>query len=124
MKKFVAVIKREYIARVRAKMFVVSTILLPVALSLFGIVPAIIFSIQTPPLRVAVVDQTRKMYAELKQSLESDSPDQNTQSDNTNQIRGLPRGGLGTFKLEEVNATNQSLDDIRANLDQRHTTGL
>jgi ABC-2 type transport system permease protein len=119
MKKFLAVVKREYIARVRAKMFVVSTILLPVALSLFGIVPAIIFSIQTPPLRVAVVDETGKMFAELKRSLESDSSDQNTQSDNTNQIRGLPRTGLGAFKLEEVNATNQSLDDIRVNLDQR-----
>lgn len=119
MTKFLAVIKREYIARVRAKMFIVSTVLLPVALSLFGIVPAIIFSIQTPPLRVAVVDQTGKMYAELKQSLESESSDRNTQSDNTNQLRGLPRRGLGTFKLEEVNAGNRSLDDIRASLDQR-----
>jgi len=119
MKKFLAVIKREYIARVRAKMFIVSTVLLPVALSLFGIVPAIIFSIQTPPLRVAVVDQTGKMYAELRRSLEGDSSDQNTQPDNTNQPRGLPRGGFGAFKLEEVNTANQSLDDIRANLDQR-----
>ena len=70
MKKFLAVVKREYIQRVRAKMFIVSTVLLPAVMSLFGIVPAIIFSIQTPPLRVAVVDQTGKMYAELKQSLD------------------------------------------------------
>jgi ABC-2 type transport system permease protein len=119
MKKFLAVIKREYIQRVRAKMFVLSTILLPAALSLFGIVPEIIFSIQTPPLRVAVVDQTRKMYAELKRSLESDSSDSNTQSENASQPRGLPRRGLGTFKLEEVNATSESLDDIRTDLDQR-----
>jgi ABC-2 type transport system permease protein len=119
MKKFLAVIKREYIQRVRAKMFVLSTILLPAALSLFGIVPAIIFSIQTPPLRVAVVDQTRKMYAELKRSLESDSSDSNTQSENASQPGGLPRRGLGTFKLEEVNATSESLDDIRTDLDQR-----
>ncbi len=119
MKKFLAVIKREYIQRVRAKMFVLSTILLPAALSLFGIVPAIIFSIQTPPLRVAVVDQTGKMYEELKRSLESDSSDSNTQSENTSQPRGLPRRGLGTFKLENVNATSESLDDIRTNLDQR-----
>jgi ABC-2 type transport system permease protein len=119
MKKFLAVIKREYIQRVRAKMFVLSTILLPAALSLFGIVPAIIFSIQTPPLRVAVVDQTRKMYAELKRSLESDSSDSNTQSENASQPRGLPRRGFGTFKLEEVNATSESLDDIRTDLDQR-----
>jgi len=119
MTKFLAVVKREYIQRVRSKMFILSTILLPAALSLFGIVPAIIFSIQTPPLRIAVVDQTGKMYGELKRSLESDSSDRNTQSDNTNQLRSLPRRGFGAFKLEEVSASNQSLDDIRANLDQR-----
>ena len=119
MTKFLAVVKREYIQRVRAKMFILSTILLPAVLSLFGIVPAIIFSIETPPLRVAVVDQTGKMFAELKQSLENDSSDQDSKSDNTNQIRGLPRRSFATFKFEEVNATNQSLEEIRANLDQR-----
>ena len=45
MKKFLAVVKREYIQRVRAKMFIVSTVLLPLVMSLFGIVPAIILSI-------------------------------------------------------------------------------
>ncbi len=63
MKKFLAVVKREYVQRVRAKMFIVSTILLPCVMSLFGIVPAIILNIKTgAPLRVAVVDQTGKMY--------------------------------------------------------------
>ena len=63
MTKFLAVLKREYIQRVRAKMFILSTILLPVVMSLFGIVPAIILSIDVGgPMRVAVVDQTGKMY--------------------------------------------------------------
>lgn len=119
MKKFLAVVKREYIQRVRAKMFIVSTILLPAVMSLFGIVPAIIFSIQTPPLRVAVVDQTGKMYAELKRSFENDSSGWDSQSDSSSLSRGLPRGGFGSFTLEEVNVTNQSLEVIRTNLDQR-----
>jgi ABC-2 type transport system permease protein len=118
MKKFLAVVKREYIQRVRAKMFIVSTILLPTVISLFGIVPAIILSIETPPLRVAVVDQTGKMYPELKQSLESDSSVPDSQPD-PNQPRGLPRRALGGFRLEEVDVTNQSLDEIRARLNQR-----
>src|ERR1044072_3547189 len=122
MTKFLAVVKREYIQRVRSKMFILSTILLPAALSLFGIVPAIIFSIQTPPLEIGVGDQAGKSSRELKRSLESDSSDRNTQSDNTNQLRSLPRRGFGAFKLEEVNASNQSLDDIRANVDQRMRT--
>lgn len=119
MKKFLAIVKREYIQRVRSKMFIVSTVLLPAVMSLFGIVPAVILSIQTPPLRVAVVDQTGKMYGELKRSLETDSSDRDSKSDNSNQLRSFPRRSFGNFKLEEVNATNQSLEEIRANLDQR-----
>jgi ABC-2 type transport system permease protein len=116
MNKFLAIVKREYIQRVRSKMFIVSTVLLPAVMSLFGIVPAIVLSIKTPPLRVAVVDQTGKMYAQLKQSL---SGDQDAQSDNSNLSRSLPRPGFGSFALEEVDSTNQSLDQIRVDLDRR-----
>jgi len=45
MSKFLAVVKREYIQRVRAKMFIVTTVLLPVVMSLFGIVPVVILNI-------------------------------------------------------------------------------
>ena len=69
MKKFLTVVKREYIQRVRAKMFIVSTVLLPVVMSLFRLVPAIILSIETPPMRVAVVDQTGRMYSQIRQAL-------------------------------------------------------
>jgi len=119
MTKFLAVVKREYIQRVRAKMFIVSTILLPAVMSLFAIVPAIIFSIETPPLRVAVVDQTGKMYQQLRRALYSDSSDQDTSSDTAGVPRGVPRRGFSAFALEEVNPANQSLDQIRTELDQR-----
>ena len=72
MRKFLAVVKREYVQRVRAKMFIVSTILLPVVMSLFGLVPAIILNIDAGgPLRVAVIDQTGKMYAPLESTAPS-----------------------------------------------------
>lgn len=117
MKKFLTVVKREYIQRVRAKMFIVSTILLPLVMSLFGIVPAIILSIKTPPLRVAVVDRTGKMFGQLRQSLDNDqSEDTNT---NTNERRDIGRLAYGDFRLEEVNAADRSDDQVRADLDQR-----
>jgi len=119
MTKFLAIVKREYLQRVRAKMFIVSTILLPAVMSLFGIVPAIIFSIKTPPMRVAVVDQTGRMYPRLKQALANDESDQDSQNSNTNERSGMPRGGFGSFVLENVPTINQSLDQIRTNLDQR-----
>jgi len=118
MRKLLAVVKREYIQRVRSKMFIVLTVLLPTAISLFGIVPALVLSIRTPPLRVAVIDQTGKMYVQLRQSLNRDSSD-DAPSDNVNQLRGFSRRGLGSFVLEEVTLSNQSLEQVRANLDQR-----
>ena len=118
MKKFLTVVRREYIQRVRAKMFIVSTILLPAVMSLFGIVPAIILSIETPPMRVAVVDQTGRMYSQLRQSLFSDQAEPEAQSGNPGAPRP-PRRSFSRFVLEEVNAGNQSLDQIRASLDQR-----
>lgn len=118
MKKFLTVVKREYLQRVRAKMFIVSTILLPAVMSLFIAVPAIIVSIETPPMRVAVVDQTGRMYSQLRQAL-FDQQDSDSQNANTAPVRTSPRRGFSRFVLEEVNATDQPLDQIRANLDQR-----
>jgi ABC-2 type transport system permease protein len=120
MKKFLTVLKREYLQRVRAKMFIVSTILLPVVMSLFAVVPAIILSIETPPMRLAVVDQTGRMYSQIRQALSSDLPETTAQNVNSGAPRTTtPRRSFSRFTLEEVNATNQSLDQIRANLDQR-----
>src|SRR5215212_3902892 len=105
MKKFLAVLKREYVQRVRAKMFIVSTIVLPIVISLFGLVPAIILNIETPPVRVAVVDQTGRMYPQLRQALFSDESNQELQNDNAVPRRTPPRRGFASFSLEEVNAT-------------------
>ena len=41
MKKFFAVIKREYLQRVRTRFFVVTTLVGPLMLALFGIVPGV-----------------------------------------------------------------------------------
>jgi ABC-2 type transport system permease protein len=114
MRKFLAVVKREYMQRVRAKMFIVSTILLPLVMSLFVVVPAIMVTMGTgSALRLAVVDQTGKMYAHLKQALESDNAPQEGDAS------GQGGGRFGRFVLQEVNAKGQSLDQLRTNLDQR-----
>lgn len=126
MRKFLAVVKREYVQRVRAKMFIVSTILLPLVMSLFGIVPAVILNIEVGgPLRVAVVDQTGKMYAPLQAAVsneQSDNAEQQAgpeaQPANTTR-RGLPRMGSRKFQLTEVNTEGRSAEDVRAELDRQ-----
>ena len=118
MKKFLTVVKREYIQRVRAKMFILTTIMLPLVMSLFAIVPAIILSIGTPPLRVAVVDRTGGIYKQLRQALFNDQSEEST-SANTNERRRTGRQSFADFRLEEVAAADRSDDQIRAELDQR-----
>src|SRR6185437_16051104 len=99
MKKFLAVVKREYIQRVRAKMFIVSTILLPVVMSLFGIVPALILSINSGgPMRIAVVDQTGKMYDRLEAALASDE----LEAEKAEPNRSGPQISERGFKLEHA----------------------
>jgi ABC-2 type transport system permease protein len=113
MKKFLAVVKREYVQRVRAKMFIVSTILLPLVMSLFGIVPAIILSIDAgSPMRVAIVDQTGKMYDQLNVAMFSESGQQAS----TNQPPGR---AFGNFVLEKVDISSQSIEQVRNDLDRR-----
>jgi len=118
MKKFLSVVRREYIQRVRTKMFIVSTVLLPAVMSLFVVVPALILSIETPPMRVAVVDQTGRMYSQIRQSLSNEQAEPDAQNANAGPQR-MPRRSFSKFVMEEVSAGSQSLDQIRASLDQR-----
>ena len=71
MTKFLAVVKREYLTRVRTKMFIVFTVLGPVMIALFTVVPAYIASIKPSATRIAIIDQSEggKMYERVRQSI-------------------------------------------------------
>ena len=113
MTKFLAVVKREYLQRVRAKMFIVSTIVLPLVMSLFGVVPAVILSIDAgEPMRVAVIDETGKMFDHLNRAMITD---ESRQDGNANEQR---RRAFGNFVLEPINP-NQSAEQIKTDLEQR-----
>lgn len=131
MRKFLAIVKREYWQRVRARMFIVSTILLPVVMSLFGVVPAVILSIETGgPLRVAVADETGKMYPHLQDAFRDESEDEeaqpaksDTQQEELNQARrGMTGMGSKSFQLTEVKADGRSPEQVKADLDRQLLT--
>jgi ABC-2 type transport system permease protein len=70
MNKFLAVVKREYVQRVRSKMFLLLTIGAPLMVALFTVVPILIAGIRSGgPLRVAVLDETGRMYERLSAAL-------------------------------------------------------
>ncbi|HET9527216.1 MAG TPA: ABC transporter permease [Pyrinomonadaceae bacterium] len=126
MRKFLAIVKREYVQRVRAKMFIVSTVLLPVVMSLFGLVPAIILNIETGgPLRVAVIDETGKMFAPLQTAFASEESEEAAQQASpepeaaTPARRGFSRMGSRSFQLTEVKMDGRSAEDVRAELDRQ-----
>jgi ABC-2 type transport system permease protein len=67
--KLWAVVKREYIERVRTKAFVVGTILGPIVMAALMIVPLIAARSKTKPLRVAVVDWTGQLREPVEKAL-------------------------------------------------------
>ena len=69
-RRLLAVARREYLERVRSKAFVVSTILGPVILAAFMVVPTVVMSRQRgKPLRVAVLDGDGTLRGTVEESL-------------------------------------------------------
>jgi ABC-2 type transport system permease protein len=121
MTKLLAVVKREYIQRVRARMFIVTTILLPLAMSLFGLVPAIIWSIDaSSPLKLVVVDGTGKLFERLRSTLIKGETNQaDVRDDPTARGGTVDRIRAQNFTLEELSPVGRTDTDIRVELDRR-----
>jgi ABC-2 type transport system permease protein len=70
MKKMLAVIRREYLQGVRGKAFLVSTVLAPVFMLVFLVVPGLLIGLKTGgATRVAVVDETGKLYESVREAI-------------------------------------------------------
>jgi ABC-2 type transport system permease protein len=72
MNKLIAIIKREYLQKVRTKFFVIMTVLGPLMLVGFTIVPGLLISMKTGgDTRIAILDQTEgtKLYESMRDSL-------------------------------------------------------
>src|SRR5262252_8864990 len=128
MNKLFAVIKREYIQRVRTKFFVIATILGPLMMAAFTVVPALLIGIRAGgPTRLAIVDQTGTMYSRVARELTRDESDDESQPTNqTSQPersnpaqRTQPRIGRVNFAVEEVPIGKTSVDDLRRDLNLR-----
>lgn len=131
MRKFFAVVKREYIQRVRTKFFVVATILGPILMSAFAIVPALMFGIKSGgPTRLAIVDQTGKMYERVEKELTSSRAARQAATPKPEQPPGLNQnpteqakqnGNMieGSFAVEETKLNGRSLDEVRKELGTR-----
>lgn len=74
MTKFLAIVKREYLKRVRTKSFIVATLLGPLLMLAFIFVP-VLFALlgSNEPVRIAVVDQSGRMYERVREAIMRES---------------------------------------------------
>jgi ABC-2 type transport system permease protein len=130
MRKFFAVVKREYVQRVRSRMFMLITVLGPLVISFFAFAPALIFSIKAGgPLKIAVVDQTGKLYQGVYDSVMENSrgPRVTSNSVNANLLKQDASERLeevgeqreSRFELEEVRPDGKPLNELKKELDAR-----
>ena len=126
MKKFFAVIKREYLDRVRTRFFIVATVMGPLMLALFGIVPVYIAKMNLGAVRLAVVDQSGKVYERfrdaLTQPVDEDDDETEVTAANTNRQEQMQRRselGNGRFQVELVASDGRSLEEVKRQLNER-----
>lgn len=131
MNKLLAIIKREYLQKVRTKFFVIMTVLGPLMLAVFTVVPALLLNIKTEDTRIAILDQTEgaKLYDSLRDSLinrqrddESSKQPNLAETANSNSKERMEKAGksmTGSFRVEQVSPGGRSLEDIKRELNQR-----
>ena len=133
MKKLFAVVKREYVQRVRTKFFVVATILGPVLMGTFTVVPALLLGTKSGgPTRVVIVDQTGKVYARVAKELQTgrerpakrETPRPPMQpavgpGASQEQIKQAGRMAEASFVVEEARLGDRSLADVKKDLESR-----
>ncbi len=132
MNKLLAIIKREYLRKVRTKFFVIMTILGPVMLVVFTILPGLLFSMKAGgDTRIAVVDQTEgtQLYEPIRSALlgqdrEQENGDQQgvAESVGENPQQRMEKAGKslnGSFRVEQAKLDGRSLDDVRHELNAR-----
>jgi ABC-2 type transport system permease protein len=134
MNKFLAVVKREYVQRVRTKMFIVATVLGPVMMALFTVVPAILTNMKTGgPLRVAVVDETGVLYEQVRESIltgrsdedEEDAPTGDAaavSAANENSMDRMRRTGAKAeagYDVRQVALGGETVETVKRRLDEQ-----
>jgi ABC-2 type transport system permease protein len=132
MNKLVAIIKREYLQKVRTKFFIIMTVLGPIMLVVFTIVPGLLIGMKTGgDTRIAILDQTEgaKLYDSIRKSLLRLERDDGAnkrpgiaEAANSNSRDRMEEAGksmTGSFRVDQVNPNGRSLDEIKRELNAR-----
>lgn len=118
MRKTWVVVRREYAQGVRTKGFIISTLLAPVLMGVFFVLPGLLVTLRTgEATRLAVVDLTGRLYAPLRESLAVGGESVN---ETGSERRGLSDEEFDArFRVEEVAVSVDSLAELRDELSGR-----
>lgn len=130
MRKFFAVVKREYLKIVKAWTFLIGTLLLPVIGLAMAVVPALMFSIKGNAVRLAIVDQSGEIAERFKANLSLSKLEEKSKEAmaesfkdiNPTQDEKLKRTAeqfSTSFVFEEVNIQGKTADLLRVELNER-----
>jgi ABC-2 type transport system permease protein len=132
MRKFLAVVKREYVQRVRSRMFLVVTLGAPLMFALFTVVPVLITGIRAGgPVRIAVVDETGRMYERLNAALASGGEEEDEEAakesapadafkrQQADRMKQMARASGQGFAVERVEPGSQGRGELIERLDAR-----
>jgi ABC-2 type transport system permease protein len=133
MNKLLAVIKREYLQRVRTKFFIIMTVLGPVMLVVFTIVPGLLFSYKSGDTKMAIIDQTEnaKLYESIRSALLRQGPDDDDErnakpdfsgsmnQNSSTRMQNAAKKLRGSFVVEQAKLDGRTLEEVKTQLNAR-----
>ncbi|HEY9404571.1 MAG TPA: ABC transporter permease [Pyrinomonadaceae bacterium] len=138
MKKLLVIIRREYLGRLRTKGFVISSVLGPLLMIGFTVVPGLLISMQTgEATKVAVVDLTGKMYEGVRESIltnrdgeggedggrKNKPPPTAAAPDREAQMSQVSKALGAHYEVEQVSPGGRPLEEIKGELNTRVRKG-
>lgn len=127
MKKFLAVLKREYRKVVFTWTFLITTFLMPLIAGVFIIVPMLIFTLEGEATRIAVVDRNGNVLKRLKMELSAERIAAKAQKAAKESLTGFSASQEeqlkrtaeqlgGNFRFVDYEAGSRSPEMVRADL--------
>ena len=124
MNKFLAVVKREYVQRVRSKMFLLLTVGAPLMVALFTVVPILIAGIRSGgPVRIAVLDETGRMYERVESALSDKDGEEDAARQNQPAAAAMNQNGEERMK-QAARASEQGYAVERVELGSENREAL
>ena len=129
MSKLLTVIRREYVQGVRSKTFIISTVLGPLMMAFFMVVPALLMGVKTGgATRLAVVDLTPggRMFERVREAVVQAEEDEEAEAEAApaayDEERQLPKEAAALkaqYNVERIETGNRLPEELKRELNER-----